>query len=209
MPALSRLLLEVGARGNRIDVICGTSAGAIEAAAWACMADDTDASAAARYRVWEHLRAEQVYRADSLGLIRSGPQWLAVMSVGLLVARRRCARLEATLGAGHLQALAITALSCTRGEHMTFYQSAVPMQPWLRSPRVAALPRPVRTLLRGVGVSGQGRDARGTALASYLLFEAPFTCELMDLGESDTLARADEVSRFFGWGAARSESVAA
>jgi NTE family protein len=73
----------------------------------------------------------------------------------------------------------------------------------------AALPRPVRTLLRGVGVSGQGRDARGTALASYLLFEAPFTCELMDLGESDTLARADEVSRFFGWDPARSESVAA
>ena len=131
------------------------------------------------------------------------------MSVGLLVARWRCARLEATLGARHLQALAITAYSYNRGEHVTLDQSAVPMQPWLRSPRAAALPRPVRTLPRGVGVSGQGRDARGTALTSYLLFEAPFTCELMDLGESDTLTRADEVSRFFGWDAARSESVAA
>lgn len=108
-----------------------------------------------------------------------------------------------------MQALAITASSDTSGEHVTSCQSGVPMQPWLGSPRVAALPRAMRTLLRGVGVSGRGRDARGTALASYLLFEAPFTCELMDLGESDTLARADEVSRFFGWGAARSESVAA
>jgi NTE family protein len=74
---------------------------------------------------------------------------------------------------------------------------------------LARLPVPVRTLLRGVGVSGQGRDARGAALASYLLFEAPFTRELLELGESDTLARADEVSRFFGWAGARSESVAA
>lgn len=375
--ALSRLRRQLGARGNPFDVICGTSAGAINAAALACMADDTDAAVAALCRVWENFRAEQVYRADSLGVIRSGAQWLTLMSVGFLVARWRrarprslldneplaellgqavpLARLEGMLAAGHLQALAITASSYTSGEHVTFYQSAVPMQPWLRSQRVAvparlermhllasaaipfvfpaleldrrgrlewfgdgsmrqtapispaihlgadrvlvigagrmheppdrrppntgyptlaqiaghalssifldalavdverlerinrtlallppearaatplrpvqalviapsqrldeiaarhqaALPRPVRTLLRGVGVSGQGRDARGTALTSYLLFEAPFTCELMDLGESDTLARADEVSRFFGWDAARSESVAA
>ena len=375
--ALSRLRRQLGARGNPFDVICGTSAGAINAAALACMADDTDAAVAALCRVWENFRAEQVYRADSLGVIRSGAQWLTLMSVGFLVARWRrarpralldnsplaellaqavpLARLESMLGAGHLQALAITASSYTSGEHVTFYQAAVPMQPWLRSQRVAvparlqrmhllasaaipfvfpaleldrrgrlewfgdgsmrqtapispaihlgadrvlvigagrmheppdrrppntgyptlaqiaghalssifldalavdverlerinrtlallppdaraatplrpvqalviapsqrldeiaarhqaALPRPVRTLLRGVGVSGQGRDARGTALASYLLFEAPFTCELMDLGESDTLARADEVSRFFGWDPARSESVAA
>ena len=375
--ALSRLRRDAGARGNPFDVICGTSAGAINAAALACMADDTDAAVDSLCQVWENFSAEQVYRADSLGVIRSGAQWLTLMSVGFFVARWRrarprslldneplaellaqtvpLARLEAMLAAGHLRALAITASSYTSGEHVTFYQSAVPMQPWLRSQRVAvparlervhllasaaipfvfpaaeldrrgrlewfgdgsmrqtapispaihlgadrvlvigagrmheppdrrppntgyptlaqiaghalssifldalavdverlerinrtlallppearaatplrpvqalviapsqrldeiaarhqaALPRPVRTLLRGVGVTGQGRNARGTALASYLLFEAPFTCELMDLGESDTLARADEVSRFFGWGAARSESVAA
>ena len=42
----------------------------------------------------------------------------------------------------------------------------------------------------------------GEALASYLLFEAPFTRELMALGERDTLARRDEVVQFFGWGRA-------
>lgn len=73
MPALSRLRREVGASDNRFDVICGTSAGAIEAEARACMADDTDAAVAALHRLRENLRAEQVYRADSLGLIRSGP----------------------------------------------------------------------------------------------------------------------------------------
>jgi NTE family protein len=64
---------------------------------------------------------------------------------------------------------------------------------------IHSLPAPVRTLLRGVGVSGQGQTARGSALASYLLFEAPFTRELMALGEADTQARRDEVVRFFGW----------
>ena len=54
-------------------------------------------------------------------------------------------------------------------------------------------------MLGGLGVSGHGDDARGAALASYLLFEAPYTRELMALGVRDTLARSDEVRAFFGW----------
>jgi NTE family protein len=61
------------------------------------------------------------------------------------------------------------------------------------------LPRPVRALLRGVGSPSSRDDTRGAALASYLLFEAPFTQELMALGVADTRARRDEVLAFFGW----------
>ena len=64
---------------------------------------------------------------------------------------------------------------------------------------IGSLPAPVRALLRGVGVGGQGTTARGAALASYLLFEAPFTRELIALGEADTDARRDEVMSFFHW----------
>ena len=64
---------------------------------------------------------------------------------------------------------------------------------------LGSLPAPIRALLRGVGVSGRGDDARGAALASYLLFEAPYTRELMALGRADTFARRDEVMDFFGW----------
>ena len=54
-------------------------------------------------------------------------------------------------------------------------------------------------MLRGVGVEGRGNDARGAALASYLLFEAPYTRELMALGVADTMNRRADVLSFFGW----------
>ena len=66
---------------------------------------------------------------------------------------------------------------------------------------LASLPLPIRAMLRGMGVSGRGDDARGAALASYLLFEAPYTRELIALGVRDTMARRDEVRAFFGWAA--------
>jgi NTE family protein len=65
---------------------------------------------------------------------------------------------------------------------------------------IGSLPRPVRALLGAVGVRvANGDPASGAALASYLLFEAPYTRELIALGESDTLSRREEVARFFGW----------
>jgi NTE family protein len=64
---------------------------------------------------------------------------------------------------------------------------------------LGSLPLPVRAMLGGIGVQGKGKDARGAALASYLLFEAPYTRELMALGVADTMKRREEVLRFFGW----------
>jgi NTE family protein len=60
-----------------------------------------------------------------------------------------------------------------------------------------ALPHTIRALLRGIGVTRGGPGSNGSALASYLLFEADFTRELMALGEKDTEARRDEVLAFF------------
>ena len=64
---------------------------------------------------------------------------------------------------------------------------------------LGTLPIAIRGMLRGIGVQGQGADARGAALASYLLFEAAYTRELMALGVADTVQRRDDVIAFFGW----------
>ena len=60
-----------------------------------------------------------------------------------------------------------------------------------------ALPHSIRALLAGIGVSNSGPGSNGAALASYLLFEADYTRELMALGERDTEARRAEVLAFF------------
>jgi len=352
---------------NPFPVITGTSAGAINAAALACRADDFDGAVDGLCEVWQNFHAEQVYRADSFGVIRTGARWLTMMSIGWVIARWRRARpkslldntpLEALLTKlvsterlhrvmreGHLAGLAVTASSYGSGLHVTFYDAVKDIVPWTRSQRIAVrsaigvphllassaipfvfpaapldinghteycgdgsmrqaapispavhlgsqrilvvgagrmheppgeragsgeypnlaqiaghalsnifldalaadverlqrinstlalltpeqrastslkpidllviapsqrlddiaarhlseLPLPIRAMLRGLGVQGSGDDARGAALASYLLFEAPYTRELMALGVADTMSRRDDVLRFFGW----------
>lgn len=56
------------------------------------------------------------------------------------------------------------------------------------------LPRPVRFLLRGLGVKGRS----GASLLSYLLFERPYCRRLIALGYADTMQRKDEVAKFLG-----------
>lgn len=79
------------------------------------------------------------------------------------------------------------------------------------------LPKPVQALLRGGGGGGSAIDAaaaargapRGAALASYLLFEPPFTRALMALGDADTMAQRDEVVQFFRWDRTRRQDALA
>ena len=156
-----RRLAGVDRRRNPFAVICGTSAGAINSAALACRSDDFDDAVARLQAVWRDFRAEQVFRADSLGVVRSGAQWLTMLSVGWAINRFRKARprslldnsplgdlladavpldrLPRLLAQRHVQALAITASGYGSGEHVTFYQSAVP--PRRRNRRCG---RPVR-----------------------------------------------------------------
>jgi NTE family protein len=61
------------------------------------------------------------------------------------------------------------------------------------------LPHAVRTMLSGVGISSAKADAKGSALASYLLFESNYTSELMAMGYGDTQKQRAEVCAFFGW----------
>jgi NTE family protein len=365
-----RLILDtegVAPQRSPFGVVCGTSAGAINATALACRADHFDEALDKLSQVWENFSAEQVYQSDVLSVLRTGTRWLTMLTAGWAFRRSRklkprslfdntplvnllhnmidLPRLERALESGDLHALAITASDYSSGRHVTFYQTPQVVKPWARSQRIAvpdqitiehlvassaipfifpatplylegklayfgdgsmrqlapispaihlgaerilvigagqnnaqdrfvgppsengantyptlaqiaghamssifldslamdierlervnktiglippevrrnsslreidvlviapsqridaiaakhieALPRPVRALLGAVGAT----EVKGAALASYLLFEKPFTSELIRLGFSDALKRRDDVKRFFG-----------
>lgn len=354
---------------NPFPVITGTSAGAINAAALACGADNFEAAVRNVADVWRNFRSGLVYRSDSLGIIRTGASWLTLLSLGWLLTRKRRAnprslldnapllellkslvpleRLPDLVARGHLRALGITASSYSSGEHATFFEGAATIAPWSRSQRfgiradithahlmassaipflfpawplpldesvhyfgdgsmrqsapiaapihlgaerilaigagrmheprqdhrstgastyptvaqiaghtlsnifldalavdvervrrinhtvslvppaaretstlkhiellqispskrideiaaqhIGDMPRPVRALLSAVGVTSDKSDHQGAALASYLLFEADFTRELMALGRADAERKREKICAFFGW----------
>ncbi len=134
-------------------VLCGTSAGAINAAVLATHALDARSAAAALERVWANFRVGQVFRTGSRDMLRSGLHlMLALLSGGWLLPTPRSvfdtaplreliewnvnfARLRQALEAGALDALAVTATSLDRGDSVSFVQTASPFESWGRAGR--------------------------------------------------------------------------
>lgn len=144
---------------NPFAIIAGTSAGAINATAMGCFADEPHTGMDRLRNLWGNLHTGMVYRADAGGLFRTGLLWLSALAFGwlapglrarlphslldnaplgeLLAATLDFERLRENLAAKSLDALAITATAYTTGEHLTFYQSHSTIKPWQRSLRQA------------------------------------------------------------------------
>lgn len=140
-------------------ILCGTSAGAINAAAYACSAHAPHDAVAHLRQLWGGLRTGMVYHADAARLLRTGLRWFGMLAAGwLMPAGRRnpprslldneplgellrrnldFGQLARNLNDGVLDALAITASGYSTGEHFTFYQSRGGIMPWRRSLRRA------------------------------------------------------------------------
>lgn len=149
---------------NPFPIICGTSAGAINAAALACRAHTPQRAVRRMRRLWETLETSMVYRADASSLARTGVRWLGLLSLGWMMSGKAAKRprslldntplaelltrvvnlhrLQVNLQRGFVSALAVTASGYTSGEHLTFYQAGRPIEPWHRFLR-RAVPTPI------------------------------------------------------------------
>ena len=144
-------------------IITGTSAGAINATALACGADEFDLAVRRIALVWRNFKSPQVYRSDALSVLRTGARWLTLLSLGWLIARWRhmrprslldnhplaqllktlvpLERLPGLMAQGHLQALAVSASSYGSGDHVTFFEGLPHLKAWTRSQRLSVRDR--------------------------------------------------------------------
>ena len=139
---------------NPFGIICGTSAGAVNAASLASNADRFDRAVARLARTWGNLRIGQVYHANLRGAVRSLLRGVAALVAGGLrgpkpVALLDCEpladllsrmidfnRIQRTIAAGHLNALCVTASSYTSGDSISFFHGNGSQEPWRRARRV-------------------------------------------------------------------------
>ena len=158
LEGIARILESRGwpAGRNPFPVVCGTSAGAINAAAIAAHSDDWRGAIERLTAVWHNFSASQVYRVDARGSLGNAAHWVGALLFGWMVRSRPRSlfdnspladllgrmidlrRLQRCLDDGHLKALAITASSYTSGQHVTYYETRDAVTPWYRTQRLSS-----------------------------------------------------------------------
>ena len=154
LKAIAEMLPDGGP--NPFPVLCGTSAGAINATALAIYARRFHTGVRRLNYVWRNFEVNQVYRADGRGLVANGLRWLGALLLGglgrrnpralldraplreLLEARLPCREIQASIDAGALRALSITCSGYNSGQSVSFYQGVDTLAPWKRARRVGA-----------------------------------------------------------------------
>jgi NTE family protein len=152
LKAVSELLGQP--RDNPFPILCGTSAGAINAAALAIRADDFAEAVRHLVGVWEAFHCDQVYRSDWPGIVRTGSRWLSALMLlnrtnpislldntplkELLARTLEFERIQANIDSGALYAVSVTASGYTSGQSVTFYQGGSGVEDWERWQRVGA-----------------------------------------------------------------------
>ena len=141
-------------RRNPFPILCGTSAGAINAAGVACLADNYGKAVSILADFWRNMHAEHIYRADAIGIGRSGARWLALLIAGwmvrnpprslldnsplhaLLTRNLDFSGIERSIDNGALHAVSITASGYESGESISFFQAHHSAHTWRRVQRL-------------------------------------------------------------------------
>lgn len=143
-------------RRNPFPILCGSSAGAINAASLAAWAEDFGSGVDHLDRVWSDFHAGDVYRADAVGIGISGAHWLVTLAFGWLARRsprslldntplRRLlersldlARIDRAIAHHALHSVSITCSGYSSGQSVSFFQGRADLEPWRRSQRFGA-----------------------------------------------------------------------
>ena len=139
---------------NPFQIICGTSAGAVNAAALAADATNFHRAVRRLMLVWKYFHADQVYRSDVAGVIGTGGKWLAALLLGGLGKNNPTSLLDnaplaqllrrhldfpgirKSIEAGALYALSVTASGYTSGQSVSFFQGVPGLAGWQRARRI-------------------------------------------------------------------------
>ncbi len=154
LKAIRELLPEP--RRNPFPILCGTSAGALNAASMAAAAEDFGAGVDNLLNIWENFGAEQVYRADPVSMGISGARWVSTLALGWLTrsAPRSLldnsplrgllrdsldfSRIAQAIECGVLHSVSITCSGYSSGQSVSFFQGRAGIEAWRRSQRVGA-----------------------------------------------------------------------
>lgn len=139
---------------NPFPVICGTSAGAINASAVAAFGLDFRDAVRRLHFIWNNFHVHHVFRADALGMARSGAHWIASLLLGglgqhnprslfdrtpLRELLRKYLPLEGiqrSIDQGVLHALSITCSGYDSGKSVSFFQGKHGLEGWDRARRI-------------------------------------------------------------------------
>ncbi|MCB1927340.1 MAG: patatin-like phospholipase family protein [Rhodocyclaceae bacterium] len=140
--------------GNPFPILCGTSAGAVNAAALGVFSDNFDAAVRRLAWIWRNFTVGQVYRSDGLSILASGVRWGSAMLLGWLIRQSPASLLDnqplrellinaldfdaiqRNIDRGHLHALCVTASGYATGESLSFFQASAAVEGWRRTQRV-------------------------------------------------------------------------
>jgi NTE family protein len=139
---------------NPFPILCGTSAGAINAVTLGVLSDDFSRAVANLIEVWENMRCHHIYRTDAWHIIKSGAAWLAAMMLirrqapvslldnsplaEMLSRNLPFERIQSNIDGGSLYALCVTASGYSSGQSVSFFQGVPGLETWERNSRIGA-----------------------------------------------------------------------
>ena len=142
-----------GDKGNPFPIICGTSAGAINAAVLASHAHEFETGIERLEHFWSTMKCSRVYRTDVWSVFTTALKWALSLSLGGSLVRPpksllnneplRCflektlqlEGLDTAIASGNLHGLTITASGYSCASAISFFQGQPIIEPWSRARR--------------------------------------------------------------------------